>query len=133
MPLMHLQTPQLALTNLLGSDVPTVVVIVKANFNHDRTMQSADERIVFEQKREEEGEWMVMDFLLPEGNDEWPFVVKNAAAMGLQTPAVVWSGEMENVPDALLQSDDALWIRRVDSNGWIDLRKMVKERSKAQA
>ena len=130
---MHLQTPQLALTNLLGSDVPTVVVIVKANFNHDRTMQSADERIVFEQKREEEGEWMVMDFLLPEGNDEWPFVVKNAAAMGLQTPAVVWSGEMENVPDALLQSDDALWIRRVDSNGWIDLRKMVKERSKAQA
>jgi hypothetical protein len=133
MPLMHLQTPQLALTNLLGSDVATVVVVVKANFSHDRTMQSADEKIVFDQKREEEGEWLVVDFLEPEGNENWPFVVKNAAAMGLKTPEATWLGEVENIPDELLLGDDPLWLRRVDSIGWIDLRKMVKERSKAQA
>lgn len=130
---MQLQAAHLALTNLLGSDEEVTVVVVKTNFTRNRMMQSQDGHIVFEQRAEEDGEWLVTDFMEPEGNDNWPFTVKNAAAMGLKTPDVAWSGVLENLPDELLLGDDPLWVRRVDQLGWIDLRKLVKERSKAQA
>lgn len=130
---MRLQSPHLALTNLLGADGEQTVVVSISNWTEDRMMQSEDGRIVFQQRREADGEWLLTDFLEPDGADDWKWTERNAARMHMPTPEVEWCGPLESIPTYLLMGDEPLWVRRVDRIGWVDLRKIVKERSEAQA
>lgn len=120
------------LSNLLGADADDIVVVAHGEWTHRRFMQTKDEKVTFEQVREEDGEWLFAEFHEPEEED-WYIAAKQAARIGLKVPVTVWSGPLESLPDEMLASEVPLQVRRVDKTGWINLRKTAKARCKGQA
>lgn len=95
-------------------------------------MQTEDEEVSFEQVRAADGDWLLTEYVEPDVAN-WYWVAKNAKGMQLRVPEAVWLGPLESIPAELLLGDQQLQIRRVDKQGWINLRVIIKERCEAEA
>ena len=119
------------LTDLLDVGEDEAVLIVTQNWAEVRVMESNDGTTV-EQRREKDGEWVLTEILHPVA-DKWPWLTMRGKTLGLTVPMVEWLGPLDSIPDELLLSDVPLMSRRVDKQGWINLRSVIKERCEEKA
>ncbi len=124
-----MQSP--TLSDLLDVEENEAVLLVTEDWAEVRVMQSQDGTTV-EQRREADGEWVLTEILKPAG-DKWPWITMRGKTLGLKVPEVEWLGPLDNIPDELLLSDVPLMSRRVDKQGWINLRSTIKERCEVKA
>lgn len=118
--------PNELISDILGFEPDEAVVVTIAQWTETRVLQSQDGVVKFRECREEDGEWLLVDFIRPR-TDAWHQVKANAEAMHRPYPWTVWSGPVNRIPDQLLQSDAPLMIRSVEDAGWFPLRKMARE------
>lgn len=129
---MHQLDKNNILGDILGMDPTDVVVVTYAMWTEVRHVMTKDGEIKFRQARETDGEWLLIDFIKPV-TDEWPFVTRNALALGQAVPYAVWMGPVNSIPDYILHGSQPFMLRVVDDPGWFNLRGMAEARCEAQA
>lgn len=126
------QSPTTALADSIGADPADVVVVAIGDWTELRRMQTKGGEVKFTQRKDGDGDWVLVEFFDPEVNN-WYATETHAMSLRLPTPEIAWAGPVGSIPDDLLEGDLPLQVRRVDKAGWINLRMTAKEACEAQA